>query len=140
MRTLAELQTVYHSTVGQNAFLELDFAPTPEGLIAADQAARYKEFGDWIRTCYEGVGVMGKVEHPLGKSPGSNTQLLTFGRQAVVIDRVVVREDQTEGQVIRAWEVHARRHTVCCVQNIHEACSSSAFYTRGELADFLWCW
>jgi hypothetical protein len=44
IRTLAELQTVYHSTVGQNAFLELDFAPTPEGLIAPDQAARYKEF------------------------------------------------------------------------------------------------
>ena len=26
----------------------MDFAPTPEGIIAPDQAARYKEFGDWF--------------------------------------------------------------------------------------------
>ena len=64
LRTLAELQTVYHMTVGRNSFLELDFAPTPDGLIAADQAARYKEFGAWIRYCYEGAGLRGKVQRP----------------------------------------------------------------------------
>jgi alpha-L-fucosidase len=107
VRTLAELQTVYHSTVGQNAFLEMDFAPTPEGLIAPDQVKRYKEFGDWIRACYEGPGLLGRVEHPLGRAPAGDTQLLTFDPPAM-IDRVVVREDQTEGQAIRAWEVHAQ--------------------------------
>ena len=40
IRTLAELQDVYHDTVGHSAFLMMDFAPTPEGIIAPDQMAR----------------------------------------------------------------------------------------------------
>ena len=40
IRTLSELQDVYHDTVGHNSFLMMDFAPTPEGLIAPEQAAR----------------------------------------------------------------------------------------------------
>ena len=47
---------------------------------------------------------MGKIEHPLGHTPSATTQLLAFDH-AVTIDRVVVREDQTEGQAIQAWEV-----------------------------------
>jgi hypothetical protein len=47
------------------------------------------------------------VDHPLGRAPAGDTQLLTFDPPAM-IDRVVVREDQTEGQAIRAWEVHAQ--------------------------------
>ena len=42
IRTLAELQDVYHGTVGRNSFLMMDYAPTPEGLIAPDQVARCK--------------------------------------------------------------------------------------------------
>ena len=38
----AELQDVYHGTVGHNSFLMMDYAPTPEGLIAPDQVARCK--------------------------------------------------------------------------------------------------
>jgi alpha-L-fucosidase len=40
IRTLGELQDVYHDTVGHNSFLMMDFAPTPEGIIAPDQVAR----------------------------------------------------------------------------------------------------
>ena len=36
---------VYHGTVGRNGFLMLDFAPDRDGLIAPDQAQRYKQFG-----------------------------------------------------------------------------------------------
>jgi hypothetical protein len=97
IRTLAELQDVYHGTVGHNSFLMMDFAPTPEGLIAPDQAARYKEFGDWMRGCYYGSGVAGKVEHALGSPEAGAAQLVRFAAPRS-IDRVVLREDQTDGQ------------------------------------------
>jgi hypothetical protein len=127
IRTLAELQDVYHDTVGHNSFLMMDFAPTPEGLIAPDQVARCelhpttphaqcssprlilplnaradKEFGDWMRGCYFGSGVAGKVEHIPGES--SATQLLTFEGPRDV-ERLVIREDMSDGQAIRGWEI-----------------------------------
>ena len=90
--------------VGHNSFLMMDYAPTPEGLIAPDQVARYKEFGDWMRGCYYGGGVAGKTEHPLGSAEAGTTQLVQFGTPQT-IDRVVIREDQTDGQAIRGWEI-----------------------------------
>ena len=74
IRTLLELQDVYHGTVGHNSFLMMDFAPTPEGLIAADQAVRYQEFGDWMRGCYYGTGVVAAAqsEHTPGSSGGTS--------------------------------------------------------------------
>ena len=45
IRSLAELQDVYHQTVGHNSLLMMDFSPTAEGIIAAEHAARYAEFG-----------------------------------------------------------------------------------------------
>ena len=104
IRSLAELQDVYHGTVGHNSFLMMDYAPTPEGLIAPDQVARYKEFGDWMRGCYYGGGVAGKTEHPLGSAEAGTTQLVQFDTPQT-IDRVVIREDQTDGQAIRGWEI-----------------------------------
>ena len=56
--------------------------------------------GDWMRGCYYGAGVAGKVEHPLGSSEATDSQLVRFEAGAPqTIDRVVIREDQTDGQV-----------------------------------------
>ena len=52
VRTLADMQTVYHSTVGRNCVIELDFAIDREGLVDPVHAARYAEFGAWIHNCY----------------------------------------------------------------------------------------
>jgi hypothetical protein len=52
IRSLKELQTVYHHSVGRNGNLLLDMAPTPDGVIDDAAFARYKAFGDWIRACY----------------------------------------------------------------------------------------
>ena len=40
IRSLATLVDIYHTTVGRNGFLMLDFAPDRDGLIAPDQAVR----------------------------------------------------------------------------------------------------
>ena len=56
-----------------------------------------------MRGCYFASGVAGEVETTPADS--SDTVLLEFG-SAKPIDRVVIREDQTEGQAIRGWEIH----------------------------------
>lgn len=94
---------VFHQTVGRNCLLELDLAPDRSGLIPARHAARYKELGDFIRSCY-GTS--------FSKDQVSNTTTetgvaLTFA-YPTPIDRIVLMEDQTSGQVIRSYEVYAK--------------------------------
>lgn len=62
IRSLSTLVEVYHGTVGRNGFLMMDFAPDKDGLIAPDQVARYKEFGDYIKGCYG---------HPIASTTGA---------------------------------------------------------------------
>lgn len=104
LRSLADMIDVYHQTVGRNCLLELDLAPDRSGLIPARHAARYKELGDFIKACYD---------HPVSSSSSyTNTTTatgvaLTFA-YPTSIDRIALMEDQTQGQVIRAYEVWAK--------------------------------
>lgn len=102
LRSLDEMIDVYHQTVGRNCLLELDLAPDRSGLIPARHAARYKELGDFIQSCYE---------HPI-VNPVTNTTtetgvLLIFD-YPTSIDRIAMMEDQTNGQVIRSYETYAK--------------------------------
>lgn len=102
LRSLYEMIDVYHQTVGRNCLLELDLAPDRSGLIPARHAARYKELGDFIRSCY-GSPINENIVNtttPTGVS-------LTFD-YPTPIDRIVLMEDQTNGQVIRSYEVYAK--------------------------------
>jgi alpha-L-fucosidase len=83
---LEELQSVYHGTVGHNSFLMMDFAPNQDGLIAPDQEARYLEFGNWQRSCYESEeGRVGVVERELGSAPNP------LGREELTLHLVRAR-------------------------------------------------
>lgn len=87
----------------------MDFAIAPSGLVAQDQLARYREFGDWMRDCYEGHGRLGGIDYPLfsttdqtsgssGETTGTDTREsleLRWGAPRL-IDRVVLREDQVQ--------------------------------------------
>ena len=94
---------VYHKTVGHNCLLELDLSPDRSGLIPARYAARYKQLGDFIRSCYS-KPVAEKTTHA---AVDGGVYRLTFD-YPVSIDRVVLMEDQSNGQVIREWQVHAK--------------------------------
>lgn len=92
---------VYHQTVGRNCLLELDLAPDRSGLIPARHAARYKELGDFIRSCYG---------QPISHFSNATTETgvsITFD-YPTSIDRIVMMEDQTTGQLIRSYEVYAK--------------------------------
>ncbi|CAE8678377.1 unnamed protein product [Polarella glacialis] len=95
IRTLHELIDVYHRTVGRNGVLELDFAINRAGLVDESHAARYKELGGWIRTCY------GK---PVAESAVNGTYAeLILPPGAPAVDRVMLQEDLAQGQRVRNY-------------------------------------
>ncbi|CAF3065525.1 unnamed protein product [Rotaria socialis] len=101
LRSLEELIQVYHETVGRNCLLMLDLTPDRTGLIPPAYARRYKQLGDFIRSCY-GTSVEPTKRLTLDHS---NIYIQLFDSSPVTIDRSVIQEDQTNGQVIRAYTV-----------------------------------
>ncbi|CAF1177970.1 unnamed protein product [Adineta steineri] len=104
LRPLSELIQVYHQTVGRNCILMLDLTPDRTGLIPPSYARRYKELGDFIRSCY-GTSIS-PTEYITFDD--SNIHIILFGSSPVTVDRSVIQEDQTQGQVIRAYTIDIR--------------------------------
>lgn len=92
---------VYHQTVGHNCLLMLDLTPDRTGLIPPAYATRYKELGDFIRSCY-GTSVLPSQRLTLDDS---SVHVQLFDSSPVTVDRSIIQEDQTQGQVIRAYTV-----------------------------------
>ena len=99
LRPLDELVDVYHNTVGRNCLLMMDFTPDNNGLIPANYAARYAQLGGVIRSCY-----VDQVIQPDTGACDDGLCVYTFD-SPVSVDRVVLMEDQTQGQVIRGYTV-----------------------------------
>ncbi|OBT51622.1 hypothetical protein VE04_09355, partial [Pseudogymnoascus sp. 24MN13] len=102
VRPLKELIDVYHKTVGHNCVLELGLTPDHTGLVTDAHVTRYKELGNFIRSCY------GKPAADPVHTTGENGTYSMMFDSPTSIDRVVLMEDQTEGQVIRSYEVYAK--------------------------------
>ena len=97
VHSLLDLIEVYHHSVGQNGVLEMDFAIDKNGQVSPFHAARYKEFGDWIRSCYGA---------PLASTSGSGTEFTVYlDAASPPIDRYMIQEDQSFGQRIREYIV-----------------------------------
>ncbi|OAQ57864.1 alpha-L-fucosidase [Pochonia chlamydosporia 170] len=103
LRSLEEMIDVYHKSVGRNCILELDLTPDRRGLIPDNHATRYKELGDFISSCY-GKSVASQAHHGTDEN---GTYTIRFDSPAS-IDRIVLMEDQTDGQVIRSYQVLAK--------------------------------
>ncbi|KAJ5281999.1 Glycoside hydrolase family 29 [Penicillium angulare] len=103
LRSIEEMIDVYHQTVGRNCLLELDLTPDRSGLIPASYAARYRQLGDFIGSCY-GKPATSNAVHSSTKN-GEYSITLDY---PTAIDRIVLMEDQSDGQVIRSYEVFAK--------------------------------
>ena len=82
----------------------LDLTPDRTGLIPPAYAQRYKELGDFIRSCY-GNPTQPSEYHV---SKDSFVHTLEFNGAPATVDRSVIREDQTNGQVIRGYTVEVQ--------------------------------
>lgn len=103
LRSIEEMIDVYHKTVGRNCILELDLSPDRSGLIPAEYAARYKQLGDFIRSCYGTPIPHGSTS--INSEAGVYSMTFDY---PTAIDRIVLMENQIRGQVIRAYEVYAK--------------------------------
>ena len=83
--------------------MELDLAPDRTGLIPPEQVAGYSQIGAFIQSCY-GSPIIPSITST-GNSPGVYD--LQFDAPAL-IDRIVLMENQTNGQVIRSYEVYGK--------------------------------
>ena len=105
LRPLSELIEVYHTTVGRNCILELNLTPGGNGLIPDDHVELYEQLGGYIKSCYgESIGE-DQAKHDVSGEDGTYT--ITFDSPQS-IDRIVLMEDQTEGEVIRSYEVQGK--------------------------------
>jgi len=107
--SLGGLVQRYHEAVGRNGVIEMDFAINRDGLVQPEHAALYKGFGDWLKSCYGGPPTFA------GQAAASTTAVLTASASTLVlaapagstlaIDRVMLQEDQADGQRVRTFEV-----------------------------------
>ena len=82
----------------------LDLTPDRTGLIPSAYARRYKELGDFIRSCY------GSSLQPTERLTSDNAlvYIQLFDPSPVTVDRTMIQEDQTDGQVIRAYTIDVK--------------------------------
>ncbi len=75
----------------------IDFAPYPNGSLPDAQVAAAHTLGDFIRGCY------GK---PAAATSGNGARTYTLSLPPnTTVDRVVVAEDQTRGQLVRTFVI-----------------------------------
>ena len=101
IKSLAFMAQIYDRTVGHNANLLLNFAPDYSGQLPAESVERYKELGDWIRTCYGTP--LATMAAPAKVEKGGNVTITVGSSEAV--GRIVIMEEQTHGQRIRSFKV-----------------------------------
>ena len=101
-KSVKELMSMYHDTVGANAYLMIDWSPRPQGDLPESHLARYKEWGDYRANCYTPVFEASPAQ--LGSFTGSNA--VSFKVPAgVQVDRLSIGEDQEFGQRIRTYTI-----------------------------------
>ena len=98
IRSLDELKKVYLMTVGQNTNLLLNVAGNNMGLIVDASVQRYKEFGDWITSCFSNNSI-------LAQNSGKGYILKVQSDKSFSFDTIVIQEDQTNGQAVRNFTV-----------------------------------
>jgi alpha-L-fucosidase len=113
VRTLTDLQEVYHTTVGRNCVIELDFAIDRDGLVDPAHEVRYKEFGNWVSSCYGPAPsfnsqAVASVKGQQLAGNGTNGQQVLHLGASTTIDRVMIQEDIAHGQRIRQYTVAAQ--------------------------------
>ena len=100
LRSITELISTYHATVGANTVLELDFAISRTGLLEQSHVDLYKTFGQWIRNCYGSP--IAQAQLPQGIYT-LTIPLDTNGPSGVLMDRIVLQEGlsvDTYGQCV----------------------------------------
>jgi alpha-L-fucosidase len=103
VRPPAQLRAMYEGSVGRNTVALIGIGIPPNGSLAGtEQAAALAGLGAYVRGCY-GAPPAAQAANASAAAP----IVLTLGAPAA-IDRVVVDEDQTAGQLVRGFTLDVR--------------------------------
>lgn len=104
-RTLTALQSIYEESVGRNCYLNLGVHPDMSGRIPLEHKQSYSAFGAWVNECYHSAPV--NTTGALQAVPSGGSISLEIGA-GFAVNRVVVAEDISQGQLVRSWRIDAR--------------------------------
>ncbi len=100
-RPLSELKSVYRNTVGANSVLELGVLPDNTGNIPSDQMALLQAFGDYVRGCHSPAAAVAATN-------GRANSLTIVLNATTTLDRVILQEDLTLGELVWAFTVEVK--------------------------------
>jgi alpha-L-fucosidase len=103
LNSIAGLVASYHASLGRNSNWLLGISPAPNGTVAPQHAALLAQLGAFLRGCY------GSAPAAAGAMAAGATQLTVApaGGGSARVNRLRLREDQTDGQLVRAYNVTA---------------------------------
>ncbi len=115
LKSVEKLMEIYHQTVGRGAQLVLGIAPDNRGLLPDVDVKRLEEFGAEIKRIY-GKGLLcdvgGNYEcadgHLSSQTPDPTLNLELLLSAPVTFDRAVTKEDLSNGQFVRKYEIQAQ--------------------------------
>jgi alpha-L-fucosidase len=121
LKSLETLAKIYHASAGHSGNMLLNIAPATNGRLPAQTMRRYREFGDWMRRCYNSTNTLAELNATAGHSaPDFKRLQLSVKTNPSVrlalpspqrLDRFVLMETIEEGQRIRLFHVTATRTT-----------------------------
>lgn len=94
LRTLPQLQDIYHRSVGHGAALLLNISPDSRGLLPDSDVKRVIELGDWIRDEY-------------GRPAAQAASTCVTLPRAMMVNRAILMEDIALGERVRGYEIVA---------------------------------
>ena len=97
VHSAAELRNMYETSVGHSTSLIIDIAPFPNGTVPDEQVAAAASLGSFVTACYS---------NPIVQTSGSGQTLISLTPSAAItIDRVLVSEGISHGQLIRSFTI-----------------------------------
>merc|ERR1740117_909858 len=75
----------------------MNMAPDTTGRVTTEHAARYEEAGQWVAACFGASNAQEAVVNQTSK--------ITIGPLTTSVDRVMIQEDQSQGQRITAYSL-----------------------------------
>lgn len=101
IKNVSTLFAQYEATVGRNTNFLLNLNPDPFGVLPPEDIIEYQKLGAAITQCY----VKNLIAEVSGNA--SLTLSITFPPGKTQFNRIVISEDQTYGQRIRAYEIES---------------------------------
>ena len=102
VKTLEHLVDIYYQSVGMNSVLLLNIPPDPRGLIHEVDAARLKEFGQYIKETFADNKMA--VTHTNWKARNGDYKEYNI-KEGEIINTVLLQEDIQKGQRVEVFKV-----------------------------------